>query len=117
MKRLIPRGTDLHARVPRRGKDARKHSPFHVNKYGMPLDILFEFSGTPDEYNILGTEWLEFLASKGHDVVVCLKKEMTLHSPQHQLTHPTSSCHQEYLHNLRELRFVFEDARPRVWWE
>lgn len=74
MKRLFPRGTGLHARVPRRSKDARKHSPFHVNEYGTPLDILFEFSGTPDEYNILGTEWLEFLASKGHDVVVYLKK-------------------------------------------
>lgn len=98
-------------------KDARKYSPFHVNEYRTPLDILFEFSGTPDEAKILGTEWLELSASKGHDVVVYLKKEMTLHSPPHQLTHPTSFCHQEYLRNLRELRFVFEDAWPRVWWE
>lgn len=117
IKRLIPRGTDLHVRVPRRGKDAREYCPFHVNEYGTPLDVLFEFSGTPDEAKILGTEWLELLASKGHDVVVYLKKEMMLHSPQHQLTHPTSSYHQEYLRNLRELQFVFEDTRPRVWWE
>ena len=50
-------------------------------------------------------------------MVVYMKKEMMLRSPQRQLTYPTSSYHPGYLRNLRELQFILDDARPCVWWD
>lgn len=95
----------------------REYFPPLVNDYGTPLDELFKCSTTPDEARTVAVEWLGFLASKGHDVVAYLKKEMTLHSTEHELTIP-ASWHSDYqYHSLRELQFTFDDAQPCVWWE
>ena len=56
IKKPIHAGADLQVPVPRRGKDPRKYSPFHVNEYGTPLDVLFEVSGTPFDARVLGAE-------------------------------------------------------------
>ena len=117
IQRFIHKGADLHVPVPREGYNPSKLSPFHVNDYGTPLDVLFHFSETPDEARIIGAEWLGLLASEGHDVVAYLKKEMTLRAPEHQMTYPAPDLEEELPRALRELQFTFDDAWPCVWWE
>lgn len=117
IRRFIGKDADLHVPVPCIGYNPRDHSPFHVNDYGTPLDVLFEFSTTPDEARTLGAEWLTLLASKGHNVVAYLKKELMLHSTQHHMTYPALSYSTNHLHSLRELHFTFDEGRSFVWWE
>ena len=114
IKTLIHKGADLHVPVPRKGFVP---TPFYVNVYGTPLDVLFEFSGTPDEARTLGAEWLGLLASKGHNVIAYLKKEMVLHSPQSHMTYSTASSINSHPLALRELQYTFDNAQPCVWWE
>ena len=118
IKRFIHKGADLHVPVPRGGYDPSIYLPFNVGKYGTPLDVLFQFSETPDEARTVGAEWLGLLASKSHDVVAYLKKEMILHAPDHQMIYPEPDLQDELLPPpLRELQFAFDDARPCVWWD
>ena len=117
LRRLIHKGADLHVRVPYNNDHSGNYSPSHVNDYATLLDVLFQYSGTPDEARILGDEWLGLLASEGHDVITYLKEEMILHASQHQKTHPIISPSKGQPLALRELQFMFDDARPRVWWE
>ena len=115
LKRFIPKGANLHVPVPRDGYSRNYTLP--VSEYGTPLDVLFQFSGTPDEARTIGAEWLGLLASKGHDVVAYLKKEMILHAPDHQITYPVYNLEQNIPPPQRELYFAFDDARPCVWWD
>ena len=118
IKRLIHKGTDLHVPVPRDSVYSIFYLPSHVSTYGTPLDVLFEFSETPDEAKTIGAKWLRLLASEGHDVVAYLKKETILHTPDHQMTHPTCPHYGDDIYPvLRELQFTFDDARPSVWWD
>lgn len=117
LRRLIHKGADLHVRVPYYDDHSGNYSPSHVNEYATLLDVLFQYSGTPDEARVLGDDWLGLLASEGHDVVTYLNEEMILHASQHQMTYPIISPSNGQPLALRELRFVFDDARPSVWWE
>ena len=117
VKRFIHKGADLHVPMLRESHNSSNYSPFHVSEYGTPIDVLFQFGETPDEARTLGAEWLGLLASEGHDVVAYLKKEMTLHAPEHQMTYPTPDLEETLPRALRELRFTFDDARLCVWWE
>ena len=114
IKRFIKKGADLHVPVPR--FDPSSHFPFLASEYGTPLDVLFQFSETPDEASTLGAEWLGFIAAEGHDVVAYLRKEMTLHAPEHHMTRPLLSDTPSSS-AMRELKFIFDDAGPCVWWE
>ena len=117
IKKFIHKGADLHVPVSRGGHTHSNYFPFHVSKYGTPLDVLFHFSETPDEARAIGAEWLVLLASKGHDVVAYLKEEMTLHAPEHQMTYPVPYFLDELPLVLRGLQFRFDDAGPCVWWD
>ena len=117
LRRFIRKGTDLHVRVPYYHDHSGNYSPSHVNEYATSLDVLFQYSGTPGEARILGDEWLGLLASEGHDVITYLKEEMMLHASQHQMTYPIISPSKGQPLALRELQFMFDDARPSVWWE
>ena len=117
VRRFIHKGADLHVGVPYYyAYHPSNYSPFHANKYATLLDVLFQFSGTPDEARTLGDEWLGLLASEGHDVIAYLKEEMLLHASQHQMTYPILTWSEE-APTLRELQFTLDDARPSVWWE
>ena len=116
IKRFTHRGADLHVPVPRHGYYPSNY-PFHVSEYGTPLDVILQFSETPDEARTIGAEWLRLLASQGHDVVAYLKREMTLHAPEHQMTYPTQYPLDTLALALRELQFTFDDAEPCVWWD
>ena len=118
IKRFLHKGTDLHVPVPRDSVFSIIYFPSHVSRYGTPLDVLFEYSETPDEAKTIGAEWLRLVASEGHDVVAYLKKETILHTPDHQMTYPTSSYYKVGIYPvLRELQFTFDDARSSVWWD
>ena len=117
LRRIIHKGADLHVRVPYYFDHPGNYSPFHINEYATPLDVLLEYSKTPDEARVLGDEWLGLLASEGHDVVAYLKEEMLLHASQHRMTYPILILSQGQSPALRELQFTFDDARPSVWWE
>ena len=91
IKRLIHKEADLHVLVPRKGYVSGVSSSYHVTFCGIPLDVLFEFRGTPDEARAFGAEWLELLATKGHDVVAYLRREMFSYSSQNLLTYPTTT--------------------------
>ena len=117
VKRFILKGADLHVPVPRKDYGPSNYFPFQVSEYGTPLDVLFQFSETPEEARTIGDEWLGLLASKGHDVVAYLKEEMALRAPEHQMTYPTPYISKELPLALRELQFTFDDAGPCVWWD
>ena len=117
IQRFIHKGADIHVPVLREGYNPSKHFPFHVNDYGTPLDVLFHFIETPDEARIIGAEWLGLLASEGLDVAAYLKKEMSLHAPEHQMTYPDYYLSHELRPPLRELRFAFDDGPPCLWWD
>lgn len=117
--RLIHKGADLHVPVTRKAYKHYKHYkyPFDVKGYGTPLDVLFELTSTPDEARMLGDEWLGLLASKGHNVVAYLEREMMLHSTQHHITYPCSNEFEQDSPGPRQLHFKLDDAQPCVWWE
>ena len=124
LKKIIHKGADLHVPVSRYGYNPSDYSSFDVTEYGTPLDVLFQYSETPDEARTLGAQWLRLLSSQGHDVVAYLKKEMTLHAPEYQMTYPAACILEDFppaghelQHTLRELQFMFDDTRPCVWWE
>ena len=117
INKIIHKGADLHVPVPRDGYSPSGYFQYHVSDYGTPLDVLFHFSETPDEARTIGAEWLRLLASQGHDVVAYLKKEMSLHSPEHPMTHPPPYISDELQLALRGLQFTFDDAGPCVWWD
>ena len=125
IRRLIHKGAELHVSV-KRGY-IPNDLPYDVEEHGTLLDILFEWSETPDDAKILGAEWLELLASEGHDVIAYLKQEIKLHAQQHQLTHPIHYYYHYRQNALRQLRFHLHDddpppphhhqIQPSVWWE
>ena len=116
IKRFIHKSADLHVPVPR-GNYSLCSCPLQISENGTPLDVLFQGSETPDEAKTLGADWSRLLASQGHDVVAYLKKEMTLHQPEHQMTYPAYHMSYKVPFTLRILQFTFDDAGPRVWWE
>lgn len=116
IKKFIHKRADIHVPVPRQDYILSNYS-FHISENGTPLEVLFQWSETPDEAKTLGAEWLRLLASQGHDVVAYLKREMTLHTLQHQMIYPVTGTYNELPLALRELQFTFADASPCVWWE
>ena len=81
---------------------------------GTPLDILFEFSETPDEARAFGAELLELLATRGQYVVAYVKREMFLHSSQSLMTYTTTSSFNNHPQALRHLQYIFDEANYSV---
>ena len=119
IRKLIRRGSDLHAPVPQSHTHVQAWFPSQRPYYLTPLDELFTSTGTPAEAKSAADGWLRILSSEGYDVVAYLKKEMDLHAPQFQLTFPSKgSMYFSGPYFLpRELTFVLDDSQPSVYWD
>ncbi|KAF7506410.1 hypothetical protein GJ744_011764 [Endocarpon pusillum] len=120
IRKLIRRGSDLHAPVPERDPPRRAWYPSQPPYYRTPLDELFAFTGTPAEAKSAADGWLPILSSEGYDVMAYLKKEMDLHAPQLQLTVPPEELLGFYVLGYglpRVLTFVLDDSQPSVYWD
>ena len=110
VRKLVRKGADLHARVPRR-KVAHERLP--RNTYSTSLYELFRLTSTPFEARAAADSWPRLLASQGQDVKTYLEKEMDLRVMDGYFAGPCYAL--PGFSQSRLLRFDLKKC-PSVWW-
>ena len=116
IRKLICKGADVHAPVPRQCRVKNEHPyPWSHDTVGTPLDELFVDYESSFQSREIADEWLRILASEGFDVLAYLEREIALHEDRMQLTFRVEDFNHNACPNPRQLVFEF-GSRPAVWW-